>query len=143
MKSASTRQRRLQRSFLLCMSCINFTQTTEIECTLRSFKAPQAAKYLAAFSSATRVTRRNPLPRRVGRRGGVFARGVSRPRSRELAPSQADWLELASFLAAASRRLPGHDLASTRLLVRLVRYCARESFYNHVSANFLSLRPSF
>lgn len=42
--------------------------------------------------------------------------GVSRPRSRELAPSQADWLELASFLAAASRRLPGHDLASARLL---------------------------
>jgi len=52
---------------------INFTQTTEIECTLRNFKAPQAAKYLASFSSMTRVTRRNPLSRRIGRRGGVFA----------------------------------------------------------------------
>lgn len=106
-------------------SCINFTQTTEIECTLRSFKAPQAAKYLAAFSSATRVARRNPLSEGWAMRRCVRL-GVSRPRSRELAPSQADWLELASFLAAASRRLPGHDLASTRLLVRLVRYCARE-----------------
>lgn len=52
--------------------------------------------------------------------------GVSRPRSRELAPSQTDWLELASFLAAASRRLPGHDLASTRLFVCSVRCCARK-----------------
>lgn len=65
--------------------------------------------------------------------------GVSRPRSRELAPSQADWLELASFLAAASRRLPGHDLASTRLLVRLVRYCARESFYTTTFLQIFSI----
>lgn len=109
---------RFQRTFHLCTSCINFTQTTEIECTLRSFKAPQAAKYLAALSSATRVARRNPLSLSEGWATRRCVRlGVSRPRSRELAPSQADWLELASFLAAASRRLPGHDLVSTRLLV--------------------------
>lgn len=37
--------------------------------------------------------------------------------SRELAPSQADWFELARFRAAASRRLPGHDLASRLALL--------------------------
>lgn len=37
--------------------------------------------------------------------------GFSRP-SRELAPRQADWFEVVSFTAAASRRLPGHDLVS-------------------------------
>lgn len=68
--------------------------------------------------------------------------GVSRPRSRELAPSQADWLELASFLAAASRRLPGHDLASTP--GSFVRFDAAQrkgnreggqSFHGHVFAH--------
>jgi len=93
-----------------------------------TLKAPRAAEYLASFllGDATRIEKKT-LSRRVGdamvRSLGCFEAA----RSSELAPSQADWLELASFLAAASRRLPGHDLASTRLLlVRSIRSCARE-----------------
>lgn len=98
-----------------------------------------------------RSPRRHESPEETLLGGWVTRRcvrlGVSRPRSRELAPSQADWLELASFLAAASRRLPGHDLASTpgslpfarsRSVVRSfvstlhVRQGERESFHGHV-----------
>ncbi|KAG7211409.1 hypothetical protein KM043_010697 [Ampulex compressa] len=82
--------------------------------------------HVRAFSAVTR--RRNSrartravegVRRRLARRARVGggregAGGPSQAECRELAPSQADRLELASFLAAASRRLPGQDLASAR-----------------------------
>jgi len=92
-----------------------------------TLKASRAAEYLASFLLGDATRQKKTLSRRVGDAVVCSFGCFEAARSRELAPSQADWLELASFLAAASRRLPGHDLASTRLLlVRSIRSCARE-----------------
>lgn len=60
----------------------------------------------AAFFAVTR--------RRNSGASGASRRGELSKQSREFAPSQTGWLELASFRAAASRRLPVYDLASRR-----------------------------